>query len=342
MKTLTSILAITSVLATSLPAESVPTETISKQAKWLIHLNLDAFRDTAIGAALFESVIKPKAGETPMGFRIKTEDIYQGIHAITAYGNSYQIDQQSIGVLLIRTEANLRSILEAALIQQEAAGAEGAEVKTIQTEPYPIYSVAGGLFGAVLPSNVVVVSKSLEQLTAAVDVVENRSPGLDERKGGFPGLKGDDQSFFLLATAEGFNESNMIPPQARVLQLAESARLALGEIKDRIALNLTLGARDETTRTQLQKIVEGLLALVSLGQLDNQDLSEIVSSTEVMSDGNDVSVGISYPVDRVLALVQNSIRPPAAPHHIHEPSVEISGDNVKIQSGETTIEIKNP
>ena len=173
--------------------------------------------------------------------------------------------------------------------------------------------MAGGLFGAVLPRNIVVISKSLDQLTAAVDVLEDRVPGLDQRTNGFPGLKQTADSFFFLATAEGFNESAVIPPQARVLQLAETARIALGEENRQLALRLTLQARNETTRNQLQKIVEGLLALVSLGQIDNQDLSAIVSNTIVKSNGNDVSVALSYPIDRAFRMLERSMPPPPPP-----------------------------
>ena len=317
MKTLaaTTLAAIAAaVTAVPLTANNVETESISADAKWLLHINLDVFRETEIGSFLFDAVIKPRAGEKPMGFRIKTEDIYEGIHAITAYGTNYQVDSDSIGVLLVRTEPNLRSIFEATLIQQEAAGGENPNVTTVQTDPYPIYALRDGLYAAILPEEVIVISKSLNQLANAVDVVEDRSPGLDESESAIARMPKAQGSFFFLATAEGFNQSAAIPPQARVLQLAQAARLVLGEGSEDLFLDLTLKAANEKLRDQLAKIVQGLLALLSLSQIENQDLAELAQSTEVDRHGNDVTVAFNYPIDRVLEWVQSAAptedRPP--------------------------------
>jgi hypothetical protein len=320
MKTLTAIaLAAATAAANPLAANDIRTESVSAEAKWLLHLNLDTFRETSIGKYLFESFVKPRADETPMGFRIKTEDIYEGVHAITAYGNTYQVDTDAIGVLLIRMEENLKSIFEAALIQQEAAGGENPDIRTVQADPYSVYTKGDELFAAILPQDVVVISKSLDQLVSAVDVVEDRAPGLDESDSDFSGMTRAGGTFFFLATAEGFNQSGAIPPQARVLQMAEAARLALGEGPDDLFLNLTLMAQNEKVRDQLAKIIQGLLALVSLTQIDNQDLAELALNTEVVSQGREVTVALNYPVEQVLQLVKartenSGLHPDPHPH----------------------------
>ena len=315
MKTLTAItLAAITCTVSPLSGGSIQTESVSAEAKWLLHLNLDTFRETSIGSLLYDSVIKPRADETPMGFRIKTEDIYEGIHAITAYGNTYQMDTDAVGVLLARMEPNLISILEAALIQQSAAGTAETDgggkpnVSTVQTDPYPVYTMKNELYAAFLPADIVVFSKSLDTLVSAVDVVEDRAPGLDESDSGFADTAKTNGSFFFLATAAGFNQSEALPPQARVLQMAKTARLVLGERTDDLHLALTLEAKNQTVRDQLAKIVQGLLALVSLSQVDNQDLAELAQSSQVDTQGNEVTVAIDYPIERVMQLVQAAAR----------------------------------
>jgi len=313
MKTLTTIISVAmAVTANLLTADNIQTESVSAEAQWLVHLNLDAFRETAIGSCVYESIIKPQSGETPIGLRIKTGDIYEGIHAITAYGNTYQVDSESIGVLLVRTEPNLKSIFEAALIQQEAAGGEDPDFRTVQTDPYAIYTRKDEAFAAILPQDIVVLSNSLDQLLRAVDVVEDRAPGLDESDSEFAGMTRVKSSVFFLATAEGFNHSSAIPPQARIVQLAEAARLVLGEHSDDLFLDLTLKTENEQVRDQLAKIVQGLLALVSLSQVDNQDLAELARNTEVETHGSEVSVALRYPVERVLRLIESRTAPPVS------------------------------
>jgi hypothetical protein len=325
MKTLTAItLAAISWTVSPLSGGSIQTDSVSADAKWLLHLNLDAFRGTSIGSLVYDSVIKPRADETPIGFRIKTEDIYAGIHAITAYGNTYRMETDTVGVLLARMEPNLISILEAALIQQSAAGTgetdegENPDINTIQTDPYPVYTMKNELYAAFLPGNTVVFGKSLDPLVSAVDVVQDRAPGLDQSNSGFADMAKAIGSFFFLATAEGFNQSDALPAQARVLQLAKTARLVLGEKTDDLHLALTLEAENQTMRDQLAKIIQGLLALVSLSQVDNHDLAELAQSSQVDTRGNEVTVAIDYPIERVMQLVQTASRDHTNHHHHHE------------------------
>ena len=98
-----------------------------------------------------------------------------------------------------------------------------------------------------------------------------------------------------------------MPPQARILQMADGGRVVLGEKADRLCLDLALKGKSKEVVTQIQQVVQGMIALFSLGQPKNKDLSELMQSTKVSTSENVVSVGVEYPVQKALIKLAEQI-----------------------------------
>jgi hypothetical protein len=62
-----------------------------------------------------------------------------------------------------------------------------------------------------------------------------------------------------------------------------------------------------------------MVALVSLGQPDNEDLLQLAKSTKVSSTAEMVSLDVNYPVAKVLALLSEQTTPqkPKTKHSRH-------------------------
>jgi len=116
----------------------------------------------------------------------------------------------------------------------------------------------------------------------------------------FSGYAKVPNTFFFLAVAEGFNDNAALPAQAKILKMAEGARIALGEKTDLLFLNLALKAKDPEVIQQIRQVVEGMTALVALGQSENKELLELVQATKVSSTEKTVTVNIEYPLSKVV------------------------------------------
>lgn len=270
---------------------------IPADAKWLFHLDLDGFRETKLGAYVAEEFLNRAAAEVREHLKFDFGAVYQKIHSITGYGTDYDMGKEVNGVLLVNAEAEASKVVEgflaAGLLQQDEKG-----LKKLQQEPYPLY-VVDKLFLAPRIGDCLILGKSREQIAKTADLLAGKGKTSAGAKafGGFPDLA---NSFFFFGVAEGFGEGLPVPPQAKVLKMADGGRLALGENAERLVLNLALRGKTAEVATQIRQILEGLLALVSLGQPEHQPWLPILQSAKVGAANKLVSLQLEFPVTEAI------------------------------------------
>jgi len=203
------------------------------------------------------------------------------------------------GVLLFSGEEDVQRIVEGFLAAQILQNTNGP-IQKLQQEPFAIYSLHDQIFLAPRVGGQIVVSKSRQQLEEVKEFLAGRAKGAN-RGEAFPGFAHVPNTFFFLAAAEGFNENPAIPPQAKILKMADAARIVLGEKGESIFLNLALKAKDPEIIQQIGQVLEGMKALVALGQSENKELLELVQSTKVATADKTVTVNIEYPISKVMS-----------------------------------------
>jgi hypothetical protein len=303
---LASVLTLT---ATAL-ATPLQKELISADAKWLVHLDLDALRDSRVGKFLNQTIVENKLAEhraelkQAYGFDL---DITK-LNSITAYGTDYKLNPEANGVLIIGLDPNMQALLGLVLDKQVQSG-----VVSQVDDKAKLYSIHNQVMVSFQKEGQVFMGKSKESLQKAMDVLAGKAPNLASGRT-FAGYPDTPKSFFFLALAEGFSGKIPLPhqkegegkneggfaPKAQLLQMADGGRLVLGESADNLFLNLSLKAKTVDASRQMQQILQGVLALVSLSQGQNQDLLQIVQATKISSEANVVNIGLDYPVAKAM------------------------------------------
>ncbi len=74
----------------------------------------------------------------------------------------------------------------------------------------------------------------------------------------------------------------------------------LGEKADLLFVNLALKAKDSEIIQQIRQVLEGMTALVALGQSENKELMELMQGTKVSSTDKIVTVNIEYPLAKAM------------------------------------------
>lgn len=292
MKLFRPILPLLLALATTAPALPLQTGLVPENAKWLVHLDLDNFRDSKLGNLVLKEMLAAHLAQLKAAANVDVELILQKLHSLTAYGTDFQAGPQANGVLLLSGEEETRQILEGFLSAQILQNPDGP-IKKQQQDPFVLYSLHNEIFVAPNLAGQVVVSKSRAQVEEAKKLLAAKDKPHSNQA--FSGYASVPNSFFFLAVAEGFNENAALPPQAKILKQAEGARIVLGEKADLIFLNLALKAKDPEVLQQIRQVLEGMKALVALGQSENKDLLDLVQSTQVASTEKMVTVNLEYP-----------------------------------------------
>src|SRR5688572_29409013 len=74
---------------------------VSGDAKWLVHLDFDAFRQTRVGTFFGKEIVDNQLAALKKELKFDFNKLFQQIHSVTAFGD-YQGGPEKNGVALIK------------------------------------------------------------------------------------------------------------------------------------------------------------------------------------------------------------------------------------------------
>ncbi len=275
-----------------------------------------SLQKSQLGASLLKIAMDEVGEDLKEDMQIHVPAIVAQIGSITAYGADFKPGPDGRGVLIWQGSKEVEQVVRGLLVQQAEAGKSGqGGIKAVREGADPVYAVGSNVFVAVRPGRGILVSPKLEEIDDASRVMDGKAPSLEGKAvfSEYPVLPG---GFFFVALAEAFAQNAGLPAQAEVLKLAEGGRVALGEEADKLQLSLNLKAQTAEGATQIQQVLQGLLALASLAHVEEPEMiqmQEWTRGTLVAVKEKMVSLDLNVPVDAVLKQLQDKIRPGAAP-----------------------------
>lgn len=276
-------------------------EVVDADARWVLHLDLERLRETAVGEHL-ETAQRNFSERTGHGGATQVGKAFGLIRNITAYGTDFNRSSDRPGILVARTAPEFSSIIEALLIQQEMA-TESFTVNILQNEPFALYRIGDDTFLAIHSPEMIVVSKSRDQIDAARAVIEGSRDHLsqsDDRFGNGIARTG----FFFFGAADGFSESEQLPAQAALLRMARSGRITAGVESEDVFIELELEARDELSADRLLKVTQGMLAMLALTSSEKPEWYEFVERTTAESEGRMVRLNVLLPAEHSIEMIE--------------------------------------
>lgn len=305
-----------SLFSTSLTAAPLQRSLVAADAKWVLHVDMESLQKSKLGASLLKVAMDEVGADLKEGMHIDVPAIVAQTGSITAYGADFKPGPAGRGVLIWQGSKEVEQVVTGLLVQQAEAGKSGqGGIKAVREGADPVYAVGSNVFVAVRPGRGILVSPKLEEIDDASRVMDGKTPSLVE-KAVFSEYAVLPGGFFFLALAEGFAQNAGLPAQAEVLKLAEGGRVALGEEADKLQLSLNLKAQTAEGATQIQQVLQGLVALASLAHVEEPELiqmKEWIRGTLVAVKEKMVTLDLNVPVDAVLKQLQDKIKPGAAP-----------------------------
>jgi hypothetical protein len=282
-------------------AGPLPKECISADAKWLLHLDAAEFKAAEIGKTVAKEYIEPNWAQASAAIKMAVEvDLdWQDLQSLTVFGTEAKPDDRA--VVLIQVEKAARQKLEKA-IHEKAQASKDAE-GTIQEEESPagpIFKIAGSHFATAAKDTLIVLSKNRTALEKTVAVINGKSPNLNASNN-FAGFSEDPKGMFFIILAEGFYTPDQLPPQAQIFRQAEGGKVVLGEKGENLYVSLSLKAKTTEACTQMQQVLQGLQALVTLSKNDDPEIMGLINSIKIASHDKIVSVSLEYSAQQALS-----------------------------------------
>jgi hypothetical protein len=316
---------------------------VPADARWVIYADLNALRGSVIGKELVAFAEKAQL-ETPGGkIGVDWQKLLATIGTATAYGTNLSPDPKDIdGTLVVQGTPDLRKIAESVLIQANLANPEN--VVEITDLPFPAYAIKGNRppaksvdadnpappataksegkekvkakHGVALepiiafpPEPIVIVSKSKAQILKARDVFRGSAPSLAKGSGS-PMQKfvstGDNAYLFAACTIPADQFFPDDGPQARIFKMASSGSLAIGERGPNAFAHAELIASSGQMADKLQKILQGMTAMMSLAETSDKQLGDFLNSAVVNREGDIVTLDVSYASARLAQMIANA------------------------------------
>lgn len=270
---------------------------IAADARWLIHLDLEALQPTTVGQTLAREAIEPKMSEVAAALKLYLgfDFDWRRIRSLTLYGAEYGGPERLRGVMLIDTDLDLAAGFAAALQKQAEWGrAQDGDLQLLEDGPLPLYCIKEDLYVALQPGAPAIVGKARRTTLKARSVLVGGAPNLNSAPA-LAQLANAGHGEFLLLAAEGFGDAAPDVPQARVLKMAETLRFSLAETAGQLQAALTLGARTADTARQMQQVIQGLIALGALSQPDNADLQKLVNGLRAEAQERQLQLTLTLP-----------------------------------------------
>ena len=295
-------LAATLVLALPAGADGLKQNLVPANSRWVLHLDVEQFLKTRIGAMIVEDKAESKVRQVKEDSKLPLDFSFHKITAITAFGP--KVGEQNDGVLLVQTTADVRGDLEKLIGFKELSGNGQPPVSRFTANGVEMYKLGEGEELNVVQAGekTWLVGKNKASLAAAREVAMGKADALkDPAFLTYPALA---NSFFFVAVADTGTAGDKLPAQAKILQKAEGGRLAIGEKDEKLLINVALRSKEPQVLTEMQQIVQGLVAFVKLAQPDNKDLNALASSAAVSTNDNYLSVELSFPLKRAMEKVR--------------------------------------
>ncbi len=294
---------------------------VSADARWVIHADVEALRNSKVGQVIVAEIEKAQAEQKNNGIGLNIPRLVSTLTTLTAYGTNFEPDPAKLdGTLVAQGAPELRKIVESILLQGTLAQADVfSEVSDL---PFPAYAISDPKLApekrtqviiAFPPEALILVSKSKDSLQRALAVHRGALPALDKSKDSpltrFT-ANATGAAVFAASAAPADIKFDEKSPQARVLQLTKAGSLALGEKEGMLVALTELSATSDRNADKLHKILEGLTAMLSLAESNDRQLAEFLNATKVTRDNDMVRLKVVYPTEQIVRMTQALANPP--------------------------------
>lgn len=263
-----------------LHAAPVVASQIPASAKWTLHLDLDAMRESETGKAVFARIESEHGAKLQAFKRISSVHLLNDLHDITLNGDG----KPEHAVALIHgsfDQAHMVDVVKASDDYSEETYS-GFTIRSWKDKKKIQHA-------AFANEGLLVFSHQEDALKQELNVLKANAPATAD-----PIFSGNGGKPLIAATAN-LGEIELPADASKILRLASVLRVSAGEDNGRFSIYMGAESKDTKHANRLRRMLDGILALAEAG---NPKLGEADFQSEfaVSQDKPGVNVALSVPV----------------------------------------------
>ncbi|HWQ93636.1 MAG TPA: hypothetical protein VN673_18385 [Clostridia bacterium] len=283
-------------------AKPIQRADVAAESTWVLHVDVDALRPTAMGQHILSELNKPETQARLAAFSaVFAFDPRTALHGLTLYSAG---PAPADGVLLVYADIDagrLETLVKA------AKGHESTEYKGhvihnwIDDKKKAKNGIQPRTYAAIHGGRVVLFGQREARVAQALNVLDQTAPALSAGSN-YPELGATGDTSFIQAAARklDFPESD---PNAALMRLSQSVRLLVGESQGRVNTVVTLVAKDEEVAGHMTSIAQGVVALMKL-QKEKPEAVKVAEATTLKQEGATLVGTVSLPVNEVVEVLK--------------------------------------
>lgn len=309
---------VTALLSTGY-AGSMDKTTVSSDAKWVIHFDMEKFNSSKLWtriqaeddertAALQAAAAQGATNSPVQQFTIKNGlvmmKLFLGVNpvtdikSVTAYGNNYKPGACVVIVKGTVDTPNIRMLMEKNANKQEMTYS-GKQLISSGTAEGNVQKGAVCFYGP----DVTVMSDSIETLKKAVDVLDKNAADLTQGNMQLP-----DTTKCLIVAAAAVENQIGNEPSAAIFKNARWITVTADEKDANIAVETSVCATTADQAVQIEQVIRGLSAYVGLAQNSDPKIADIIKNISVTRDGQVVKGSFSCSIDELFDTIKERCR----------------------------------
>jgi len=277
-------------------------EQVSGSASWVVHANQQQFKKTRTGQLIRKEMVNLGIEEGLTNFAmIFSFHPLDDVRDVTIYGTGQDRKKAVILIDGFFDKERILSILRTNIEYEEIKYGDIMLHQWLdENQKDPNNKI---MYGGFYKDDLIVMGAGLDAVKQEVDVLKGSSE--NAAKGVFKQPSLDTEAAFFKAAGNNIGEMVGRGPQAVVLRLTNQIGLAIGEIEGRFYLDLVLEAKSEEAAQAITKILDGIVAFVSLQNQEQPMLAELAKKAKVSCEKTMVKVYLDSDPETVVQFLKN-------------------------------------
>ncbi|MEI6392400.1 MAG: hypothetical protein WCT12_15000 [Verrucomicrobiota bacterium] len=285
-------------MAVPLQRADVPAE-----PTWVLHVDCDMLRPSAVGQYLLAEMDKPDAQAKFAVFQtLFNFDPRKQLHGLTLYSSGTTSED---GVLLVYADFDperLVTLAKAANDSQNTTHNQHVIYNWIDDKKKAKNGVKPRTYASIQGTHVVILAQQEARVAQALDVLDRAKSSLSSSFV-FPKLGLSGNTSFIEGAARKLDLPESTP-NAAIFRLAKSLSLQIGESSRQATAKLIFEANDEDVAKQVAMVAQGLIALTKL-QKEKPEAAMLADALLLKQDGVSVVATLTMPAADVINVLKS-------------------------------------
>lgn len=273
---------------------------IPADAKWAVHLDMEALLDASVVQKAVDRWMEEENGEFALNHvkRMFGVDLRKDVKGLTLYNSGFEEHE---AVLLVNANFDQEKLLEIAadLPDHDTDEVGSIEVHTWTDKDHGDRTVAG----AFASDDLLVIASSMELMKQALAVIDGDDENLEGRQSSLtcelPEGTVIAGGVIDLATAD-------LPHKHELPEGLDEIAIALGENDGNTFVAGRVVAKNESTATNIKELIEGARALVLLAHEIEADAKEYFRDATIEQAGGVVEFDVRLPAEKLWEAMQKA------------------------------------